>query len=215
VSPAASVRSRHHSDGDGGAGSTATAVITQALAASTETDSVVEEQQEQEQEKEGQEWEEMSSGGGGGGFPPSRQPDAPIPTSTIQLLESGMISERQSPEAVPDHHPGTQSASRIGSPTREAACTRSGPCVGIQDITFLHVEGERETARGPEYLFVGKTWLRPGAGVPSDLLQVYRREVVRKDRLATLRTRKRTSEEVDLVKATRCPARKKVKRTQL
>ena len=28
---------------------------------------------------------------------------------------------------------------------------------------------ESERLLGPEYLFVGKTWLRPGAGVPSDL----------------------------------------------
>ena len=48
---------------------------------------------------------------------------------------------------------------------------------------------------------VGKMWLRPGAGVPPDLLQVYRREVARQARLATLRIRKRTSEEADVVKA--------------
>jgi hypothetical protein len=54
-------------------------------------------------------------------------------------------------------------------------------------------------------------WLRAGASVPSDLLPVYRREVARKDRLATLRIRKRTSEEFDLVEATGCSARKKVK----
>jgi hypothetical protein len=99
------------------------------------------------------------------------------------------------------------------SATWEAAYTRGGPCVSIQDIAFLHVEVQQETAHGPEYLFVGKLWLRPGRVGPSDLLQVYRREVARRDRLATLRTRKRTKtgEEVEAVQATR---RKKVKHTQ-
>ena len=74
--------------------------------------------------------------------------------------------------------------------------------MGIQDISVLHIEGLRETARGPEYLCVSQVWLQPGAGVPSDLLQNYRREVVRMDRLATLRPRNRMSEEVNSVHAT-------------
>jgi hypothetical protein len=104
VTPVTSVESRHHSDGDGGAGLAASPVITQSVAASAETDSSFKKQQEQEQKK-GQEWEETYNGGAGS--LPSRQPDAPIPASTIQLLESGSISERQSPEAVQDHYPQT------------------------------------------------------------------------------------------------------------
>ena len=216
ASPGASVQSSRHSEEDSSAAlvAAATAATTQAVPHSTETESVVEDPHEQEREKDEhgkaeKEWQETNSGGDGS--IPSRQPDAPIPTSTIQLLEPGLFPDRQSPEDVPNHHPGTQSASQIVSPAREVACTPSGPCVSIQDITFLHIEGQRETAYEPEYLCVGKMWLRPGAGLPSDLPQVYRREVARKDRLATLRTLKRTSEEVDLVKVARCSARKKAK----
>ena len=168
-----------------------------------------EEEEEQEQEAEGPDWEDSNSDRGGG-VPPSRQPDAPILVSTIQLLESGMIPERQSPEAMTDHQLGSQSVSRIESPMRQAMCTGSGTCMGIQDISFLHIEGLRETVRGPEYLCVGKVWLQSSAGVPSDLLRTYRREAVRMDRLATLRSRKRMSKEVTSVQATR---RKRVKQT--
>jgi hypothetical protein len=67
-----------------------------------------------------------------------------------------MIPEFPSPEAVPDRYTGTQSASRLVSPADKDACTGSGPCVSIQNITFLHIEGQRETAYGPEYRVFGQ-----------------------------------------------------------
>ena len=70
-------------------------------------------------------------------------------------------------------------------PIRDSACTES--CIGIQDITFLQVEGQRETADGPEYEFVAKMWLRPGAGIPLNLVHVYRGDIAWQARLATLR----------------------------
>jgi hypothetical protein len=97
-----------------------------------------------------------------------------MPASTIQLLESGLIPECPSPDAAPDYYPGIQRASRIASPGGKVACTGSGRCISIQDITSLHIEGQRETVYGPEYLCVGKMWLKADAGVPSDLLQFYR-----------------------------------------
>ena len=63
----------------------------------------------------------------------------------------------------------------------------------MQDISFLGFEGRRETLNGQEYKIMAKMWLRSGVGVPSDLLQLYTREVDRWTRLATLRSRKRTS----------------------
>jgi hypothetical protein len=62
---------------------------------------------------------------------------------------------------------------------------------------------------------MAKMWLRPGAGIPSDLLHVYRRDVARQARLATLRTRKRMSEEAGVVKVKRRAAREKVKQAQV
>ena len=221
ASPTASVQSRH-SDEDSSAAAAAatTAAIAQAVPPSTETDSVVEDSHEQERDKEEhgkgeKEWQETHSCSDGS--LPSRLPDALLPTSTIQLMGLSLGPDHQSPEPVPNHCLGTPSASQIVSPTGEVACAGSGPCVSIQDITFLHIEGRRETVCEPEYLCVGKMWLRPGAGLPSDLLQVYRREVARKDRLATLRTRKCEGGDLvggDLVRAARCSARKKVKLAQ-
>jgi hypothetical protein len=49
-------------------------------------------------------------------------------------------------------------------------------------------------------LVVAKIWLQPGVGILSDLLHVYRRDVARQARLATLRTRRRMSEEAGVVK---------------
>ena len=100
-------------------------------------------------------------------------------------------------------------------PGREVACTESRSCIGTQDIHFLQVEGQREAADGPEYQFVAKMWLQPGAGIPSNLLHVYRRDVARQARLATLRTRKRMSEEAGVVKVKRSAARKKIKQASL
>jgi len=97
------------------------------------------------------------------------------------------------------------------SPARDFARREGGICVNVGDVTFLHVEGHRETASGPEYLLMGTMWLRADAGVPFDLLRAYGREINRGDRLATLRMRKRTSEEVDMVKAIGCSTRKKAK----
>ena len=73
------------------------------------------------------------------------------------------------------------------------------------------MEGEGEAACGAEYQFVRQMWHRTDAGVPSDFLRVYRKDVAQKYSLAMLRTRKRASEEVDLVEATRHFAHKKVK----
>ncbi len=89
ASPAASMQSSRHSDEDSSAAAAAaTATITQAVTPSTETDSVVEDPREQGWEKEehgkvAREWQETNNGGDGS--IPSRQPDAPTPTSTIQL----------------------------------------------------------------------------------------------------------------------------------
>ena len=180
ASPAAGVQSHSDEDSSAAAAAAATiAAIAQTVPPPTETDSVVEDRRKQEREKEEyerveKEWQETNSGGDGS--IPSRQPDAPIPTSTIQLLEFGLCSDHHSPDAVPNHCAGTPSVGHIVSPTVEGACAGGGPCVSIQDITFLHVEGRRETVCEPEYLCVGKMWLRPGAGLPSSLLQVYRRE---------------------------------------
>ena len=104
-----------------------------------------------------------------------------MPASTIQLLESGLFPDRQSPKDVPNLHPETQDASRIVAPAGKFACTGSRACVGIQDITFLHVEGQRDAVCEPEYLCVGKMGLRHGADLPYNHLRVYRREVARKD----------------------------------
>jgi hypothetical protein len=211
VCPAISVPSCRHSDGDGGGGSAAATAITEAIAADTEEDSSVEEQQDQEKEEQ----EREGTNNDGSSFPPSRQPEALIPASTVQVLESSLISQRRSPEVVQGYRTQTQAASSIMLPVREVACTDSGSCISIQDITFLRVKGQREAAYGPEYQFVAKMWLRPGAGIPSDLLHVYRRDVARQARLATLRTRKRMSEEAGVVKVKRRAAREKVKQAQV
>ena len=115
------------------------------VAACTEEGSSVGEQLEQENEE--QEWEETNSDSGS--VAPSRQPDSLIPASTIRVLEYSMISERQSPEAVRDCCPRSQSASRNMSPVGEVACTERRSCVSIQDISFLHVEGQRATPYDP------------------------------------------------------------------
>ena len=96
---AVSIPSRHPSDGDDGGGSAAITAITETVAVYTEEDSSVEEQQDQvkaEQEGEG-------TIGDGGRFPPSRQPEAPILTSTVRVLESSLVSTRHSPEFVQGH----------------------------------------------------------------------------------------------------------------
>ena len=178
---------------------------------------MVEDPHQQEREKKEHrkadiEWQETNSGRDGS--IPSRQADAPIPASTIQLLDFGLFPHGQSPEDVPNHHGGTLGVSQIVFPPGKFACTGSGPFVSLQDITFLHVEAQRDAVGEPEYLCVGKMWLRPGSGLPFSLLKVYRSEAARKDRFATLRTRKRTCEAGDLVEAARCSARKKAKRAQ-
>jgi hypothetical protein len=157
-----------------------------------------------EQEREG-------TIGDDGSFPLSRPPEAPISTSTVRVLESSLISARQNPEVVQGYHARTQTASPVMLPAREVTRTESRSCISIRDITFLRVEGQREAASGPEYQFVTKIWLRPGAEIPSDLLHVYRKDVARQARLATLRTRKRISEEAGVVNVKRCAARKKVR----
>ncbi len=132
--------------------SAAITAIIEAVAAYTEEDGSVEEQQDQveaEQEREG-------TIGDGGRFPPSRQPEAPISTSTVRILESSLVSARQSPKVVQVYHARTQTTSPIMFPAREVARTESGSCISIQDITFLRVEGQREAAGGPEYQFVTK-----------------------------------------------------------
>ena len=195
-SPAMSVPSRHPSDGDSGGASAAITTITEAVAVYTEEDSSVEEQQDQEKEEQ----ERERTVGDGGRFPPSRQSEAPISTSTLRVLKSSLVSTRQSPEVVQGCYAQTQTTSPIMLPAREVTCTESRSCIAIQDITFLRVEGQREAANGPESHFVTKIWLRPGAGIPSDLLHAYRRDVARRARLSTLRIRKPMSEEAGVVK---------------
>ena len=106
------------------------------------------EQGQQEQHEDEQEWEEGNNDGGG--FPPSRQPDAPSSVSATQLLGSSMVTESQSLEAVQDDHLRTQRVSRVVSPTREVLWRGSDLHISVQDIIFLHVEGQRETARDSE-----------------------------------------------------------------
>lgn len=201
VSPAASV-GRHHNNSDSSEVPTATAAVTQVIPPHTEV----------EDQPEGQEQGQEEPVSSGSDLPPSRQPDTPIPSSPIPALESGTILESQRAEAVQECRPRAQIASRAVSPARDFAHPEGGTCVNVGDVTFLHVEGHRETTSGPEYLFMGKMWLGADAGVPFNLLRAYRRDITRGDRLATLRIRKRTSEEVDMVKATRCSTRKKAKR---
>jgi hypothetical protein len=208
---AVSVPSRRPSDGDDGWGSAAITTITETVAAYTEEYSSVEERQDgvkAQQEREG-------TIGDGGRFPPSRQPEAPISTYTVRVRESGLVSTCQSPEVAQSHYARTQTTSPIMSPAREVACMESRSYISLQDITFLRVEGQREAADGPEYQVVAKLWLQPGAGIPSDLLHVYRREVARQVRLATLRTRKRRSEAAGVVKVKRSAARKEVRQAQV
>lgn len=96
-----------------------------------------------------------------------------------------MIPECQCGENRQECRQRTQSASPIVAPARDVARTERGlgPCIG--DVTFLHIEGHRKTASGPEYQVVDKIWLGADAGVSSDTLRVYRREIARRDRLAT------------------------------
>jgi hypothetical protein len=100
-------------------------------------------------------------------------------------------------------------------PVREVALMESRSCISLQDITLLRVEGQREAAGGPKYQFVTKVWLRPGLGIPADLLHVYRRDIARQARLATPKTRKRMSEEPGVVKIKPSAARKKVRQAQV
>jgi hypothetical protein len=212
VCSAASGSSHHPNDRDGDGESAPITAITEAVVAYIEEDISVEEQQGQE--KEEQEREETDNDGGS--FPPRRQPKALIPTSIVRVLESSLTLARRSQKVVQGCCTRTQTASPITSPAREVACTESGSCIGIQDITFLRVEGQREAADGPEYQFVAKMWLQPGAEIPSNLLHVYRRDVTRQARLSTLRTRKtRMSEEAGVVKVKRSAARKKDKQAQV
>ena len=134
---AVGVPSQRPSDGDDGRGSAAITAITETVAVYTEEDSSVEEQQNQV--KAQQEREETI--GDGGRFPPSRQPEAPISTSTVRVLESGLVSVRQSLEVAQGQYARTQTTSPIMSPAREVACMESRSCISLQDITFLRVKG--------------------------------------------------------------------------
>jgi hypothetical protein len=136
VCPVTSVPSRRHSDGDGSGGSVAATAITEAIAADTEEDSSVEEQQDQEKEEQ----EREGTNNDCSSFPPSRQPEALIPASTVPV-----------PEVVQGCRTQTQTASLIMLLAREVACTESRLCISIQDITFLRVKGQREAAYCPEY----------------------------------------------------------------
>ena len=78
-----------------------------AVAVYANEDSSQEQEEEQGRAAEGPDWEDSNSDRGGGGFPPSRQPDAPIPASTFQFLKFGMLPEGQSPEAMIDHQLGS------------------------------------------------------------------------------------------------------------
>ena len=91
----------------------------------------------------------------------SRQPNVPVPLSPILVRESGTFLEGRSVEAVLECRPPAQIASRAESPAMDFARPESGSCVNIRDVTFLRVEGHQETARGPEYLLLGKMRLAP------------------------------------------------------
>ena len=118
-----------------------------------------EREKQEEQEDNTGDWEDSCSDRSDNIL--SGQPDASIPLSTIPLLATALVSEPQSLTAVPD---GTRSdcVARVASPAEELAIT-DRPHINIQDVTFLRVEGQRETPRGPEYLFVGEMWLQPAA----------------------------------------------------
>jgi len=106
---AVSVPSQYPSDGDCGVGSAAITTITETVAAYTGEDSSVEEQQDQENEEQ----EGEGTIGDGGRLPPSRQPEAPILTSIVRVLESSLVSARQSPEVVQGYYARTQTTSPI------------------------------------------------------------------------------------------------------
>jgi hypothetical protein len=76
-----------------------------------------------------------------GDLAPSKQPDTPIPSPPILILESGGILEGQSAEAGQESRPRAQIASRVVSPARDFAHPEGGSYVNIGDVTFLHVEG--------------------------------------------------------------------------
>ena len=191
--------------------STGTMIAPTAASSSIGVDSVLEKPYKQEQPTRTCELREPSSDEG---LSVRRLLDAPKSTSAIRLQEPGMVLELGNPEALPGHRPGSQSWVRSVSLTREVN-PDGGACVNIGKITFLHVEAQRETADGPEYLCVGKVWLQAKGDVLFDHIQDYRRKVAQTARLATLRTRKRTTEAADLVNATRCPTRKRVTRAQV
>jgi hypothetical protein len=138
---------------------------------------------------------------------PCTQPEAPISTFTVRVLESSLVSARRSQVAAQGYcttNPDYQSDYVTSKGSR---LYRSRTCTGIQDITFSRDKGQRGTADGPEYQFVAKMWLRPSAGILSNLVHVYRRDFARQARLSTLRTRKRMSEEAGVVQHWRNPDR--------
>jgi hypothetical protein len=103
----------------------------------------------------------------------STQSDATMPSSKSPLL----TSQRPSPEAVRDR-PRNDNVAQVVSPAEEVAAV-DRPHIGIEDVTFLRVEGQRETHRGPEYLFVGQTWLQPTTVPTSGLVDAFRRDASR------------------------------------
>ncbi|KAK4914221.1 hypothetical protein LTR66_017166, partial [Elasticomyces elasticus] len=62
--------------------------------------------------------------------------------------------------------------------------------VNMSDVTILRVDGEREMDAGPQYAFVMRVWCCPSDDASQMLVQKYKIETARQDRLGTLRKRK-------------------------
>ena len=95
----------------------------------------------------------------------------------------------------------------------DVAGADEGSRVRINDVTFLRIDDRRETDRGTKYVCVG--WFLADSGLPTGPLRDYKRKAVRMERLATLRSWKRTMRatgEWDAREA--APQKKKAKRAR-
>ena len=142
----------HHNNRDSSEKPTAIVAVTQIVAVDTKVGDQPEGQEQAQEEPDSSE----------GDMNRSRQPDVPVPSSPIPVRESDTFLEGRSVEAdAGECRPPARIASRAESPAMDFARPESGSCVNIVDVTFLRVEGHRETARGPEYLLLGKMRLAP------------------------------------------------------
>ncbi len=98
----------------------------------------------------------------------------------------------------------THNANQTESLTIGDPPPRQEICVSLAEITFSSVKDHRESAHGTEYWVAGMVWLHPSSGVPLHLVEAYRKQMAREKRYATLRKRKRTTEEVEVAQGTRC-----------